>query len=69
MSRYITLVMAPFDGKYITSLSYAIAMYAPVLTIYEIFAKHIKCKKIDLANDRQGRVVEKHDLCQLNGNV
>ena len=47
----------------------AIVMCALALTIYEIFAKQIKCKKFDFGNDSQGQGIEKRDLCQLTGNV
>ena len=40
--------MAPFDGKFETSYLMAIVMRALSLTIYEIFANQIKCKKLTL---------------------
>ena len=66
MSRYTTLALAPFDGKYMTSYVMAIIMFASDLTIYEIFAKHIKCKTVDLENELRSRRRKKRDL---TGNV
>ena len=43
--------MAPFDSKYMTSYLMALVMFgdfALSVTIYEIFAKQIKCPKFDL---------------------
>ena len=36
--------MAPIDGKYMTSYLMAIVMFAPSLTVYEIFIEQIKCQ-------------------------
>ena len=61
--------MAPFYSKYMTSYLMEIVMFALALTIYEIFAKQIKCKKFGLENISQGQGVEKCVLCHLTGNV
>ena len=47
--------MVPFDEKYTTSYLMAIIIFALALTVYEIFAKQIKCKKFDLENDSQSQ--------------
>ena len=69
MSWYTTLTMAHSMANTWLSYLMAIVMFAPVLTIYEIIAKQIKCKKFCLEKDSQGQGVEKCDLCQLTANV
>ena len=44
MTMYNT-TMVLFDGKYMTFYFMAIVMLALSVTIFEIFAKQIKCKK------------------------
>ena len=52
--------MALFVGKYTTSYLFALS-----LTIYDIYAKQIKCQNVDLENEDQVQGVEKRDLCPI----
>ena len=61
--------MAPFDGKSVTSNLMAILIYALTVTIYNVFASEIKCKKFDLENEDQGQEREKLDLHHSTGNA
>ena len=45
-----------------TSHLMSIVMFAISLTVYEIFAKHEKCKNFDLEIEGQGQKVEERDL-------
>ena len=49
--KVMTLAITSFDGKYMTSYLMGIVMFALTLTIYEIFAKFIKCKYFELRNN------------------
>ena len=65
--KYMTsYLMASFDGKYMTSYLTATVMFA-VSTIFEIFAKHIKCQTFDL--EHEGQRGEKLDLRHATENI
>ena len=51
-----------------TSYLMSIVMFTISLTVYEIFAKHEKCKKL-LENECQGQKVEERDLRHSTGSV
>ena len=55
----ITFAVAPFDLKYQASNLVATVMFAPSLTVCEIFANLIECQHFDLDNEGQGQ--EKRD--------
>ena len=55
----------PFNGKYMTSYLMAIVMFAPSLTVCEIFAK----QNFELENEDQDPGAEVQDLCHYTGNV
>ena len=44
-------------------------MLAIDVTIYEMFAKEIKCQMLDLANEGQGQEGEKRDLHLSTANL
>ena len=54
--------MASFDGRYMTSYSIAIVIFALSFTIYEIFANQIKCEKFDLDNESQAQAGEMREF-------
>ena len=66
-SRGTTFVIAPFDGKYLTSNR--MAVFALSLTVCEICAKQQKCRKFDLENEDQSHRLEERDLHHSTGNV
>ena len=43
-------------------------MIAVSVAIYEIFTNQLKCQKVNLGNEGQGKKKEKQDLCQLTAN-
>ena len=66
-SRCTTLVMTPFDGKWMISYPMEIVMFALSLTICEIFAKMLKCKSVNLENEDQGQRLDERDLRSSTG--
>ena len=65
-SRCTKFAMAPFDAKYLTAYLMRIVILVLSFIIYEIFAKQIKCQKVDHKRSRSRR--KKTELAPFDWN-